>query len=78
MRQDHDPGLGHLFHRVLRPLTPQPALRLRLASELTPQSQPSEAFTLPVIGEIAMLALAIILLRLMPQGITGRFFKNST
>ncbi|HET9208596.1 MAG TPA: branched-chain amino acid ABC transporter permease [Burkholderiaceae bacterium] len=32
----------------------------------------------PVIGEIAMLALAIILLRLMPQGITGRFFRNST
>ena len=31
-----------------------------------------------VIGEIAMLALAIVLLRLMPQGITGRFFKNST
>ena len=32
----------------------------------------------PVIGEIAMLALAIVLLRLMPQGITGRFFKNGT
>ncbi len=32
----------------------------------------------PVIGEIAMLGLAIVLLRLMPQGITGRFFKNST
>jgi urea transport system permease protein len=32
----------------------------------------------PVIGEIAMLALAVILLRLMPQGITGRFFRNST
>ena len=31
----------------------------------------------PVIGEIAMLALAVVLLRLMPQGITGRFFKNS-
>jgi branched-chain amino acid transport system permease protein len=31
----------------------------------------------PVIGEIAMLVLAIVLLRLMPQGITGRFFKNS-
>jgi urea transport system permease protein len=31
----------------------------------------------PVIGEIAMLALAILLLRLMPQGITGRFFRNS-
>ena len=32
----------------------------------------------PVIGEIAMLAFAIVLLRLMPQGITGRFFRNST
>lgn len=32
----------------------------------------------PVIGEIAMLAFAIILLRLMPQGITGRFFRGST
>jgi len=32
----------------------------------------------PVLGEIAMLALAIVLLRLMPQGITGRFFRNST
>ncbi len=31
----------------------------------------------PVIGEIAMLGLAIVLLRLMPQGITGRFFRNS-
>ncbi len=32
----------------------------------------------PVIGELAMLALAIVLLRLMPQGITGRFFRNGT
>lgn len=32
----------------------------------------------PVIGEIAMLALAIVLLRLMPQGITGRFFRGGT
>lgn len=32
----------------------------------------------PVMGEIAMLALAIVLLRLMPKGITGRFFRNST
>ncbi len=31
----------------------------------------------PVIGEIIMLAFAIVLLRLMPQGITGRFFRNS-
>lgn len=32
----------------------------------------------PVIGELAMLALAIILLRLMPKGITGRFFRDGT
>jgi urea transport system permease protein len=32
----------------------------------------------PVIGELALLILAIVLLRLMPQGITGRFFRNST
>jgi branched-chain amino acid transport system permease protein len=32
----------------------------------------------PVIGEIAMLALAIILLRMMPKGITGRFFRDGT
>jgi branched-chain amino acid transport system permease protein len=32
----------------------------------------------PVIGEIVMLALAIVLLRLMPQGITGRFFRNGS
>jgi urea transport system permease protein len=32
----------------------------------------------PVIGEIAMLVLAIVLLRLMPKGITGRFFGDGT
>jgi urea transport system permease protein len=31
----------------------------------------------PVIGEIAMLAFAVVVLRLMPQGITGRFFRNA-
>jgi len=32
----------------------------------------------PVVGELAIFALAIVLLRLMPQGITGRFFRGST
>ena len=32
----------------------------------------------PVLGEIAMLALAIVLLRLMPSGITGCFFRDGT
>ncbi|MGA2549488.1 MAG: branched-chain amino acid ABC transporter permease [Burkholderiaceae bacterium] len=31
----------------------------------------------PVFGEVAMLAAAIVMLRLLPQGISGRFFKGS-
>ena len=33
--------------------------------------------TTPVFGEVALLLAAIVLLRLLPQGITGRFFKGS-
>lgn len=39
----------------------------------------SEGFTFwrgPVIGDIALLIAAVILLRLLPQGITGRFFRG--
>ena len=31
----------------------------------------------PVFGEVALLFAAIVMLRLLPQGITGRFFKGS-
>ena len=31
----------------------------------------------PTMGEVALLAAAIVLLRLMPRGITGRFFRKS-
>lgn len=30
----------------------------------------------PVIGEVALLAAAVILLRALPQGVTGRFFRD--
>jgi branched-subunit amino acid ABC-type transport system permease component len=33
--------------------------------------------TTPVFGEVALLAAAIVLIRALPQGITGRFFKGS-
>ena len=33
--------------------------------------------TTPVFGEVALLVAAIVVLRLLPQGITGRFFKGS-
>ena len=31
----------------------------------------------PTLGEVALLIAAIVLLRLMPRGITGRFFRKS-
>lgn len=40
----------------------------------------SEIFTLAtssVVGEVVLLVAAVILLRLLPQGITGRFFRGS-
>ena len=33
--------------------------------------------TTPVFGEVALLATAIVLIRILPQGITGRFFRRS-
>ena len=33
--------------------------------------------TTPVIGEAGLLAAAILLLRLLPHGITGQFFRGS-
>ena len=32
--------------------------------------------TTPVFGEVALLAAAIVMIRLLPQGITGRFFRR--
>ena len=31
----------------------------------------------PVIGEVALLVAAIVLIRNLPQGITGRYFRSS-
>lgn len=31
----------------------------------------------PVVGEVAVLVTAIVMLRILPQGITGRFFRRS-
>jgi branched-chain amino acid transport system permease protein len=34
-------------------------------------------FSTPVIGEVALLVAAIVLIRNLPQGITGRYFRSS-
>jgi urea transport system permease protein len=36
-----------------------------------------EMLSTTVIGEIALLVVAVILLRILPTGITGRFFRGS-
>ena len=56
-----------------------PALIAGLVSSATSFGVVSQVFTFaisPVIGEVALLVLAVILLRAMPQGITGRLFKG--
>lgn len=40
-------------------------------------NQVASFLTTPVLGEVAMLLAAIVLLRVMPQGITGRYFRGS-
>jgi urea transport system permease protein len=39
----------------------------------------SQIFTFavsPVMGEVALLVAAVVLLRLLPQGVTGKFFRG--
>lgn len=40
-------------------------------------SQLTTFATTPVIGDVALLFVAVVLLRMLPQGITGRFFRRS-
>ncbi len=50
-----------------------------LASAATLFGLISQSFTFlfsPVVGEVALLVAAVVLLRLLPQGITGRFFRG--
>jgi urea transport system permease protein len=57
-----------------------PALLVGLVSASTlfgAINQVATFATTPVLGEVALLVAAIIMLRLLPHGITGRFFKRS-
>lgn len=56
-----------------------PALIAGLFSSATLFGAVSQIFTFavsPVMGEVALLLAAVVLLRLLPQGITGKFFKG--
>jgi branched-chain amino acid transport system permease protein len=57
-----------------------PAILTGLASASTlfgAINQLGTFWTTPVFGEVGLLLAAIVMLRLLPQGITGRFFKGS-
>lgn len=56
-----------------------PSLIAGLFSSATVFGLVSQSFTFavsPVIGEVALLVAAVVLLRILPQGITSRFFKG--
>ena len=56
-----------------------PALISGLASSSSLFGLVNQVFSFtvsPVVGEVALLIAAVILLRMMPQDITGRFFKG--
>ena len=56
-----------------------PSLIAGLVSSAASFGLVSQIFTFtisPVIGEVALLVAAVILLRAMPQGITGRCFRG--
>lgn len=56
-----------------------PSLIFGLISSSTLFGLVNQLFTFaisPVIGEVALLIAAVVLLRLLPQGVTGKFFKG--
>lgn len=56
-----------------------PALIAGLVSSATSFGLINQIFTFaisPVVGEVALLIAAVVLLRAMPRGITGRFFRG--
>ena len=55
----------------------QRRLRRRFPTLLGSLSQLTPYATPPVNGDVALLFVAVVLLRMLPQGITGRFFRRS-
>jgi len=72
-------GSAYIAKAFITVITGGASIVTGLLSSATVFGLVSQTFTFlsgPVIGEVALLIAAIVLLRLMPQGITGRFFKG--
>lgn len=73
-------GSAYIAKAFITVIAGGPALIAGLISSAGLFGLVNQAFTFTVssvIGEVAVLVAAVILLRLLPQGITGRFFKRS-
>lgn len=72
-------GAAYIAKAFITVIAGGPALIAGLVSSAGLFGAVSQVFTFaisPVIGEVALLIAAVVLLRLLPQGITGRFFRG--
>lgn len=72
-------GTAYIAKAFITVISGGASIILGLVSSATVFGLVSQVFTFlsgPVVGEVALLVTAIVLLRLLPQGITGRFFRG--
>ncbi len=72
-------GGAYIAEAFITVIAGGPSLIAGLVSSATTFGVVNQVFTFaisPVIGEVALLIAAVILLRAMPQGITSRFFRG--
>jgi branched-chain amino acid transport system permease protein len=72
-------GATYIAKAFITVITGGSAIAIGTLSSATLLGGISQFFTLlanPVLGDVALLVAAIILLRFLPHGITGRFFRG--
>ncbi len=72
-------GAAYIAKAFITVIAGGPSLIVGLISSSSLFGLVNQVFTFavsPVFGEVALLVAAVILLRLLPQGVTGRFFKG--
>ncbi|MCP9483329.1 branched-chain amino acid ABC transporter permease [Shimia sp. CNT1-13L.2] len=72
-------GINYIAKSFITVVAGGPSLIAGLVSSATSFGVVNQVFAFavsPIMGDVALLVTAVILLRLMPQGITSRFFKG--
>ena len=72
-------GAAYIAKAFITVIAGGPSLIAGLVSSSTVFGIISQTFSFavsPVMGEVALLVAAVVLLRLLPQGVTGKFFKG--